>query len=88
MKTKLLLALLLVGVAGAQDKTDKPKLKDSVRADIRELQYEEAQLQLQYRNVDDNLKAKLGTALKDSSIDEKKWRLDTNSLEVVAIEQK
>lgn len=87
---KALLAILLVVAAGvAEDKAPEiPKLKDSVRADILDLEKQELALQIQFRSIDDSLKAKLASALKDSGIDESKWRLDPSSLQVAPIDPK
>ena len=87
MKALIPMILLAVLLGAAQDKASAPpKLDEKVLNNILILEKQELQLQIQYRNVDDALKAKMASALKDSGIDESKWKLDGNTLEVLPVE--
>ena len=95
---KLLLGVILItGMAFAQDKkADAPKLKDSVVANLRTLQLQQSQirarkaeLQLEYNQlmsqesqVNSQLAAAMGTALKNSDLDETTHTINPVTLEV------
>lgn len=96
----LLISLALVLVAhGAQDKPkDQPQLKDSVKLELVTLKLNQTQTQLQlvqlitqYRQLEAQaqalsaaLKDSLATALKRSDINEKKYTLNPQTLEVTS----
>jgi hypothetical protein len=66
-----------------------PKLKDSIRADLRTLQLQISngnvqilQIQQQQTQLSAQFRALLDTAVKDSGLDEKKYTVDPNTLEL------
>lgn len=94
LTTLFMAALLTFGMARAQDK--KPVLTPEVALEIRNMQWEQAKIQMQMDAIKaqylelqnqtiargQELKGKLDTAVKRSGLDEKKYELNPDTLAV------
>jgi hypothetical protein len=95
-RNMIISVVFIAAVLHAQEVKAPPKLKDSVALELKSLQLKVAesniqllQLQQQFSRTQDEaqkaqalLMEKLHSALKDSGLDEKKYDLDPNTLEI------
>lgn len=96
VRHKITLTLIMFSSALYAQEAKAPKLKDSVALELKTLQLQISNdnvqallLEKQYKTVQDNLiqlngtyVGKLKTALKESDLDETKYQLDPNTLDI------